>query len=130
MDTKHTNGTVERDEIREAIAQASDETVSRLLRASIAVEQNKGKKSESQEQYIVRLESQVSTLKMLAFKAADRFEALWDRVYGYQPDLDIDVLSVEEMIEYLDAAKFLEKYFGRKNNYVGVVEERIKTWKI
>lgn len=116
-----------RDEIREAVDKLSAETVSRLLRASIAVEQNKGKKSETKEQYIVRIEAQLSVLRLQLGNQLSRFEGLWDRVYGHKPDLDesLQVIQVEEMIEYCDGAQFMENFFERKHNYVKDVKAKM-----
>ncbi len=104
---------------------SEDQKILTRLNTSIIYEQNK-KKVETKEQYIVRLEAQRSTLELHLKNLLSRFEATWDRIYMPGSDLNEDVLSVEEMIEYIEAAKFMHKYFGRDICHAKTVEEIMK----
>jgi hypothetical protein len=82
--------------------QQVEEMNGKLLGLSITFEQTKSKNS---------------TLARFVVNFLDSFEGMFDS--------DEDALSTEHMIEYLDAAKWMAANYGRINNRIDEVTERL-----
>lgn len=98
----------------EQMEKTIDANTEQLLQASIAI-MDLSKNNQ-------RLNAQNTVMKVIVREFLSSFEARFDR--------DPDQFVTEECYEYMDAAKFMERHFGRVNNYIVAVSIYLQNKKV